>query len=299
MAQGLYYQHSGRFSVGGVARGLIAGVAAGMPLAFVYAYALAYVPVVGYFSFLLSAAFGGLVGAIAGTGLKLAKTRHLALAAVVGFVATATAFYLSWAVWVYAILRRADADVSLVPLVRAPEQLWAMIRLVNKAGAWSIHGATPTGAVLWTLWGLEAAIILGCGSLIASALVSAPFCEACGAWTQERADAARVAAAAGADDLKRLADNRQIAHLAGFGPPPPEATEWLRLDLHSCQKCTHFHTLDVHRVHVKFEKGKRTEEKTAILENLLVTADEAAALAPVGEPLATAAAPPPGATGVQ
>lgn len=33
---------------------------------------------------------------------------------------------------------------------------------VNEVGAWKFKSITPTGGVLWALWGVEAAILVGC-----------------------------------------------------------------------------------------------------------------------------------------
>ena len=74
------YRHSGRFPLPGVALSLVAGTAAGVILAFVYAYLVLYIPLAGYLTFILTAGFGGLAGGATGVLLHWQKVRNNAVA---------------------------------------------------------------------------------------------------------------------------------------------------------------------------------------------------------------------------
>ena len=289
MDQARYYKHSGTFSVPAAVSAFALGAAAGIPLAFVYAYALVYIPVVGYVTFLLSFGFGLAVGLVSGSVLKKSHTRNHVVAVGIGLAATAVAWYASWGAWTYAVLHRSSVNVGLADLFFRPAQLWAVVRVINARGAWSMKDLTPTGVVLWAFWGLEALIILGAGAFFAWAPTASPFCERCGEWTQERVDVARVALAP-RPEVQRLADTEQITRIVDLGKAASDAKAWYRLDVHGCPRCKEFHVLDVRQVDLKVEKKGTSESTRSVVGNLLVSASVVQELATINRRLAVAAA---------
>jgi hypothetical protein len=289
MDQARYYKHSGAFSVPAAIGAFALGAAAGIPLAFVYAYALVYIPVVGYVTFILSFGFGLAVGLVCGSALKKSHTRNHVVALAIGLAATVVAWYASWGAWTYAVLHRSNVNVQLADLFFRPAQLWAIVRVINARGAWSMRDLTPTGAVLWAFWALEAVIILGAGAFFAWAPTASPFCERCGEWTQTRVDVARVALAP-RSEVQRLADTEQITRIVDFGKPASDAKDWYRLDVHGCPRCKEFHVLDVQQVDLKVEKKGTSESTRTVVGNLLVSSTVVQELATINRRLTVAAA---------
>lgn len=153
MTEGLYYKHSGKFSFGAILAGLLIGLAAGLPLAFIYAYVALYshyIPFVRWGTFLLAAVFGAIVGFSTAGGLHWGKARNEAVEFVTSLLVGLVALYVSWAVWIYALLRRAGEKATLLPLVVYPPLLWDLIVEVNKLGARS------SGAQAWVRVDLHA-----------------------------------------------------------------------------------------------------------------------------------------------
>src|SRR5829696_629955 len=99
-----YYRHSGRFSLPRLAIALPIALVAAAVLALAYGYLFAYLPIVGYVSFIIAAGFG---------------------------------LYVSWVVWVHAIAGRADVDIPMMELATSPVALVDLIVQINKHGVLS------------------------------------------------------------------------------------------------------------------------------------------------------------------
>src|SRR5688572_3905604 len=172
-----YYRHSGRFSPPGALIGLAGGLLAGVALAFAYAYSLAYIPIVGIVTFILSAGFGALVGFVTGRLLRVGHVRNNAVTTIVTLTVALVAFYMSWVAWIHAIAGRADADIPLAEIASQPALVWELVQEINKVGAWSLKGFTPTGTFLWILWAIEACLIVVPVFLVTSAMLGGrPYC---------------------------------------------------------------------------------------------------------------------------
>ena len=71
--------------------------------------------------------------------MKSGKVRNTGVALLGVLLATGLSYYVCWAVWTYAIYRRADDDsVSILGLVLHPDELIARVRLLNMIGVWKI-----------------------------------------------------------------------------------------------------------------------------------------------------------------
>lgn len=267
------YKHSGRAPVGGISLGAIMGLTAGAILAVVYAYSIAYIPIVGYFTFILSIGFGGLLALFTAGGLRLGKVRNGPISTAVGITVGLIAFYISWAVWVYATLGRADVELSLVALIMQPKVVWELVGTINELGAWSIKSFTPTGAVLWALWGVEALLIIG-PSLLIAIINSDPFCERCNTWcSKEQRLKERTLGDVDPGLLKDPKSWRGLRMLDRLSPRAPDDTDWLRLDLHVCDpECRKTQALDVVRVSTRQDSdGQMKEDVESIVQGLLLS----------------------------
>lgn len=275
-ARSLYYQHSGKYSLPGLALGAAVGLGAGAVLGAVYACILAYIPIVGYVSFVFAGGFGVLLGIAAGKGLRFGRVRSSGAWMLVAGVAAAFAWYVSWAVWLWAIINRGEGEITLGEILFHPGDLWILVRAVNEVGAWSLHSFTPKGAVLWVLWTVEVILIAG-GALFVTwgAATGVPFCERCERWCDEQPGVLVVAAGDHLGELRRRLEAKDFAWLATLGSPEGQS-RFFRFDLHSCGRCKDTHTLNAHYVELSVDKeGKVSEKATTVADKLLVTAAEA------------------------
>jgi hypothetical protein len=184
-------------------------------------------------------------------------------------VALAT-LYVAWAVWTYALLRRDDVDVNLSALLLQPTALAKLIVAVNEHGAWSLKGFTPTGALLWVLWSLEAVFLVGVPLVLAHDAVTTPFCEACGAFCAET-KAVRVTGCPpdGERAVRDLAARHDVSALAALGQPADDQPR-VQWDLHACG-CGDVTTLSATHVVPTVDKhGKPSQETSVWLRSWLV-----------------------------
>jgi len=280
-----YYKHSGTVPPLAIVKALLLGILAAVPLAFVYAYIIVYLPIISVLTFLLTAGFGAMVGFAVGKVMHSGKVRNNTAALAAAIPVGLFALWISWVAWVYAVLHRGDSpvEVGVLDLVFSPAGLWKVIGLINDKGAWSLKGATPTGGILWAMWAGEAAIIVGCVLLVAHTMVHDPFCEACDRWCEEHKSFAVVGPTHKDVLVPRLeqSDYGILTELAG-----PEGDAYTQLDLHQCSQCQGNAALTATRVTMKLKKGKQEKEEKVLLRHLILSPSD---LAIVKEKLARTA----------
>jgi hypothetical protein len=293
----LYYRHSGKFSIHGVAMGLVAGLAAAVVLSFIYSYLILYIPFI-YGNFLATCGFGALIGGVAAWGLRRGKVRSTSVALSVVAIVAIGALYAAWVVWMYAFLRRQETDLRLDLAVIAlhPRLLFDLILAVSETGAWRILGVTPSGPVLWIVWLVEASLIMGIALFFAADKLSEPFCESCERWSDRQEGIATVADA-DAEELRKRLEAKDFAFLEALGAKKANAGSWVRLDLHSCPDCGMLNTLSVKQVILKVDKnGKESQGLKEVMNRLLLDVPEAARLRRLDEQLTRPAPPQPAIT---
>jgi hypothetical protein len=274
MFQPAFYQASGSSSLRVFPWLFIVGIPCAVVAALLYAYLIVYIPIAGYITFILSAGFGFLLGLCAYAVLRGGKVRSTWKALALGGFLTLIGFYAHWAVWCAAVLARGDVDVSALGLALNPSALMEVITTINGVGAWSMRGTTPTGGWLWALWTIEAALIFVPALLVVMAVPGQPFCERCERWCEDHDNIARLDASDPAR-ARALAEKKNFSQLAALGAAAEGAPTHLRVDLTACPRCTDMTTLSIHTVtRTVDDKGKESEDKSALIEHLLLSARE-------------------------
>lgn len=266
-----HYQPSGRVSPLALPLLALALPAAGL-LATLYSYVTLYLPIVGYFTVLLTAGLGFGVGAITVAVLHKGKARSRLFAAV---VSVGMGLFTTWAMWVtwgYALLHQGESEVPLVALLWPPN-LWELISMVNEKGAWSLKGATPTGAILWILWAIEAAILVGLPVVMGLTVAEEPYCEHCESWcthTKALFLTPLVEKEVAAEKLERK-DFQWVESLGGLErPPPPKFTRW---DLFECG-CRATNAVSAIGIEVGVDdQGKQKVTESPLVKTVLLAPD--------------------------
>jgi hypothetical protein len=266
---GAYYRHSGRISPSRLAIVLPLGFAAAVLLAFAYGYLFAYLPVVGYVSFILAAGFGLALGFGSGVLLRVAHVRSVPIAILATVLVTVVGYYASWIVWVHAIAGRSDVGIPLGELATSPQLLWAFISAINENGVMSISGWTPRGGVLWLFWFLEVVLIFG--PAVLSALASmrgSAYCESCNAWCNELPPIDLCEH--DLDEVGRRLDAGDVNALTSLESRPADAYVWTRVGVLRCG-CHGTNALSVSKVWLKAnDEGETSEETAVVIDRLLV-----------------------------
>ena len=292
---GLYYKSSGEVTVAGLAAGLLGGLLVALVLAFLYSYLITYSPLV-YVNVLATIGYACALGFVVGWLLKAGKMRNPAVGVFVMMVVALAAYYVSWAVWLSAMLGRGDYDVSALTLASQPSTLLEVILRVNEHGAWSIGrgSKTPvTGVFLWIVWAVEAGIVLVVPPVLAwGVLNSEPFCEFCGEWGEEDKGLVSLGQAEPAS-LKQVFESKQFERLKSVGAKDPAAADWYTLDLHRCKRCDRTNTLTVKSEKITFDaKGNAKTESKTLFSKLSLSQPEVEELRRVSREL-TMPAPAP------
>ena len=277
----MYYQQSGRYSLGGLFTGAAIGLAASAILAYAYGRGLILISD-AHFAAFATIAFGAAVGAITGYGMVLGNVRNEKASIAVSAVVALIALYVSWAVWVAATLRSDPeaSDVSWLGLALRPDALWKTICVINQYGTWTLgegKSEATHGAELWAIWVAEAAAVIGVAPSVAVHIFHLrPFCETCGCWA-ERGARLKKAAPANLAQLKRHLETKDLQPLADLEPSNKDNN--LSIALNSCPRCRLFHTLSLtHTTVTRSKLGRRTLRNNVILRHLIVRPEQAETL---------------------
>jgi hypothetical protein len=267
------YKHSGRITFFGVIATAVAGLAAGFPLAFIYAWGIIRISE-EHLSGMATLAYGALIGAVVWLVARSGKVRNVQIVGFLAVCAATVSFYWSWAFWVRNILDPiGQEELSAFAFMQQPHALWEQIKLINQEGTWGrIPGNATKGAELWILWVCEAVAVVGTAALTAvTGLQSQPFCEACKVWCpasqklclSPAGDLAQTKLQLAQRDfslLQRLgAGNRNGVHLGAV--------------LHSCPNCKELNTLTLRQTSVP-QRRFRSPHVT-LADKLLISRSEA------------------------
>ena len=266
-----HYQPSGRVSP--LVLPLLAlALPASALLATVYSYVTLYLPIIGYFTVLLTLGLGFGVGAITVAALQRGKVRSRLFAVVASLGLGLFTTWAMWVTWGYALLQQGDSQVPLFVLLWPPA-LWQLISNVNETGAWSLKGATPTGAFLWVLWAIEAALLVGIPVVMGLTVAEAPYCEHCETWCahQKAVLLTPLVEKDFAGERLRQRDFKWLESLGGLQrPPPPKFTRW---DLYECG-CRATNAVSAIGIEVGLDdKGNQKVTESTLVQTVLLGPD--------------------------
>lgn len=278
------YRHSGEFHPVLLPVGTVIAAAAAAAAGWIYAYAIFYIPFI-YIAFLLTLGFGF---ALAFSNLhvfRFARVRNETVFQIASLTAVVVGFYMHWAAWVALLIRSWGEQITGLEAAIQPVALWETIWEINSVGAWTLFDVEFTGGLLWLIWAVEAAMIFGVALRIGHGLfVDVPFCEQCESWCKKHNNVARVWQDDGQVVLDAL-NHRDLEALGTFGRVPSDATEghWFQCDLEMCPTCGATNTLDVALVVSQpNSKGELKENETSVVQNLLISSEEAQMIRAIG-----------------
>jgi hypothetical protein len=211
--------------------------------------------------------------------------------AVTGVVATFS-LYVSWAMWISAILaqQKVPRDISWIALAQRPVGLWNLVCLISQYGTWGFeNGLSTSGWALWFIWVVEAATVIGVAALVGKGMLHAhAFCETCGIWCTRGAKF-MLAPPPDAAQLKLQLEANNLRSLENLGPGA-KGIDHLAVTLDSCEQCRQFHTMSlVHTMIRRSKTGKLHVTNHTIAKHVLVASGQAETLRQLSEKVAQAA----------
>jgi hypothetical protein len=267
------YKHSGRITFFGVIATAVAGLVAGFPLAFIYAWGIIRISE-EHLSGLATMAYGASIGAIVWLVARSGKVRNVQIVGFLAVCAATASFYWSWAFWVRNIFDNiGQEELDAFALMQRPHELWELIKLINQDGTWGTIGGNATkGAELWILWVCEAVAVVGTAALTAVTGVQAqPFCEACKVWCSASEKLCLSPAGDLAQAKLQLAQ-RDFGFLQRLGAGNKNGVH-LSAVLHSCPNCRELNTLTLRQTLVP-QRRFRSPHVT-LADKLLISRSEA------------------------
>ena len=279
----LYYQPSNKMPLPGSVLLLLGGALAAAALAFVYVYAIWYIPFI-YINFLLCLGFGLVLGAALMQLARLGRLRSPwgvgGLALLVGLVAV----YVEWAVYLTLLLNTeadgpgpaADTHTSFSAslfrsLLVQPGRMVEVLREINETGTWSLKSLTPSGIFLALIWLAEAVTIVGGACWLARSQAEQPFSETTDTWADEEVLAHPVGYA---HDAAATRTTLETGHFQALTPHLTEAAEeqFARLKLHCAADDHACQYLTLENVTKALDKkGKPTQSTTVVVRHLAIS----------------------------
>ena len=261
------YRHSGKFGLPGWLGATALAAAATLPLGFVYAYLIKWIPFV-YANALLTAGYGLACGYLVGRLLKRAHVRNAKIALLSGLLVGVVALYANWNGHVHAL-------ISGAPWVCSLEGIWAIMQLLYEQGSWGLrHGGNVTGVFLAIVWAVEAGCILFFSVTMPGQFISGmPYCEKTRRWLDQSQSYDTLEALGEPAALAALQEGN-ITPLLDAKPRPADARLFTRVVLKHSPQCQTFCTLQVQQVTLTPEKdGKLKEDSKEVSADLVLPHD--------------------------
>jgi hypothetical protein len=279
----LYYKPSNKMPIGGVLLFLLGGVLTSAVLAFVYIYAIWYIPFV-YINFFLCLGFGLVLGGVLMLLAKAGKLRSPVGVGLLALLVGLMAVYLEWSVYLTLLFNSEttgtgrDADTStsfnsalFADVLAHPGAMWEAIGKINETGTWSLKGATPSGVFLGVIWVIELVIILGGAYLLARSQADEPFSEVANEWADEETLPHPIGFAHDAAQTRTALETGQYHSLTSH-IAQSEIDPFARLKLHRAPNDPNCQYLTLENVTTKVDdKGKATQSTDTVVQHLAIS----------------------------
>lgn len=247
-------------------------IPATLAIALAYGYADVYCPIAGFVSLLLVGAYVFAIGLVVGVVRSFGKVRSAGFMTSLGLAAGLFALYTAWVAFEVALIGKSSEPGEQTPgyldLFLRPDLVWKFASMINQTGWYSIKSATPSGGVLWGMWGVEAALIVGGTTLMARASLSDEvFCEECNVWCEDDARKPLLAVPADLAALQPAIDGDPggAAALERLDGAVEGSPTFLSLDLKRCPECKQHATSILRLVTITVDKEGKTSTQKADL----------------------------------
>lgn len=249
--------------------GILFGAIAALPLSFVYAYAVRYIPFI-YLNFLISFGYAFCICIAYNIGEKLGHNRNRFFSFLGSLVMTAVALYCAWTAFFFVLLQH---NIPYLDLLLSPKQIWLLIEKIIETGWFSIGSSKDTikgtfymilvlAEALGYLWFIVASCVLDSASV---------YCEECSKWLDPIGMPSLIS--------PKLENAMQQTAMMGTLPwiDQLELTReapFIVFTLTHCSQCNNLSTLSATKVEIIVKQnGKETEtekKEIKLFQNLLI-----------------------------
>ncbi len=194
----LYYKPSGKTPVKGLIISIVTAFILTVGFSILYIALQWFIPFI-YFNFFIAVGLGAGVAVSLFIAIGLGKIRNTQYDFLLAIVCGVLGWYSQWALFV-SLMYRAEGNMGGDMWVRSsfsltgfwsvfthPEALFQSMITLNRAGTFSLKHNVATGAFLWTIWVIEAVIIIALPIFLSvSGRARQPFSEQNNNWMDER-----------------------------------------------------------------------------------------------------------------
>ena len=263
---GRVYKHSGAIPLIGGLMTVVVGLLAAFIGGLIYAYAFQWIPII-YINFVVTLAFGALIGGAVGWSAMTGKIRNNMLVSLLTLIFATLGVYAEWG---FTPMALGIPGAGLDGL--RPDVVIGLAKYLYAEGSWGMSDGAPVkGIFLAILWVVEAGTILVTAFLVCKAFgTSQPFCERCDAWTTSQEGVVFLQATGDepawsgiiAGDLNGL---NEFVHASG------RESLLVRLDVAVCGTCEDSDFLTISRVTYSTDnEGNIKEDKKPLVTNMII-----------------------------
>ncbi|MCU0435528.1 MAG: hypothetical protein MUC87_18865 [Bacteroidia bacterium] len=282
----IYYKSSGKAPVTGTLLALAAALVLGILCAFIYCYAIWYIPIIYLNIVIIIGVPFALSWLMARLAIKPGKIRNKMMAGLMGLAAGVVFFVMQWALHcvmvtnsgeVHSIgsgsheLGFAETGFSLNALLFYlfnPSETFTLIGIINEVGTWGIKSSTVSGVMLTICWVVEALIILLLPMYLPYKQAANPFSEKLNQWLNTRKLSRHIEITNSADELRNEIDQGNFATLSQAGTTL--ANPFRRLVIHSDDQLQEIY-LTVQQVTLSHDnKGNEKEDEKVEVKEVLI-----------------------------
>ncbi len=280
MKEALYYRPSGSIGFRGPLLMVLAGLAGAIVLGAIYAYWMYYpqliLPWLGVWvafivlKLLSPLAYGIGCGCIVGQAARLGKVRNEVFVGLLGAALGVVSVYTSWVFWLLAW----SGHDYFSPL-SGYLMYSAIIEAADGGVDYHVEFITIEGGLLYTIWVIEALVIVVSSSLAALMTVEASentFCEACEEWAEDVYYSPDLEAIGNEESFRAELEADPLGRLVAIPPAEPQVPGTTsRIRIQACPNCENFLSLDVQKIVRSLDKKGEEESKQSVLvDNLLI-----------------------------
>lgn len=272
-ATDIYYKHSGKFNPGMWSAALALLVIAAVVVGAIYGAIVYYMPLV-YVNGLLCVVFGVGMGFAVGKVAEWIHIRNNIVTVLTAVLVVLAAEYGAFVGWLFTVSQEYEQPLTIMQSLD-PSILINKVTILASVGIWGLFGDEPVkGTLLYIIWLIEAAILLGGAVIIAyGVVVDEAYCENCKQWIKSGDSFGPFAYLANKDDVKNRLEQGDFSALEQMQAidEANEPRQFSTLSLNRCSNCDNMYLLSIKNTTLKTNKeGKVEEDHDKVVQNMLI-----------------------------
>ncbi|WP_254513162.1 hypothetical protein [Anatilimnocola floriformis] len=279
------YSPSGAVPIAGGLMTVAGGLFAAAAMAFVYAFIIRWIPFI-YLNFLATLGFGMGMGIVITMLASMGKIRSPLFVRFTWLLTLLFGYYVYWGMTMWA-----HGAWQLGLQVFMPRAVIMFAGYLFENGSWGLKNGDPvTSWFLVAFWVVEFGVLAYFSYIMAVANIDQPFCEQCNEWTETEKGVA-LYHATGLEpewDKIRLGEFQSLVQLPLLSA---SLSEYVRMDVNACPKCTNSNFLSIQKVKTAIDKdGDESTKESALIANMTLSGDQLAQVRLLVDQAADAAA---------